>query len=417
MSRRGPFQRARILAAAAVAVAAIGACTNHGNTNWIYSSASPWPTRSFMPPDTNGWYVVTNNLDDTLSFIDPASMTTGIKLPVGINPVELEGPHHLTVSSDGQYVLMGLGEIFPTNASGPHGSHGSGSVPGYLMKVRVSDGKQVGQVRVDRNPGDIVLSPDGSKAYVSHFDVKRILDQTQAGGTEESKWSGIAVVDIATMTREALVMICPAEHGMAVTPDGTTMYVACYGGDTIAKVDLTQATLPSTIIPAGPNPQELPNNQLYQPYAVTLSSDAQIAWISCWASGDIRPLHLATGVVDTANAVVVGGYPAFGDRWGREMIFARQSGTPGIFDDHLLVIGSNGNLIGNLTLSPTQCKNAHAAMDLRNDPDRALLVCEGDHINPGTLLKIDLPTLAVLSTAQLGVFPDGVTAVPPGGAP
>ncbi len=396
------------------AVVAAAACTSHDSTIWIYPAASPWPTRSVLPPNPGGQMITTNNLDDTLSFVDLATLSTVATLPVGINPVELEGPHHLASSLDGKTLFVGLTETFPTNASGPHGSHGSGAVPGYLQKIRASDGALLGQVRIDRSPGDIVLSPDGTKVYASHFDIKRIIDQTAAGGTEASKYSGIAVVDATTMTREALVMVCPAEHGMTITPDGGTMYVACYGNDTLAVVDLSAATLPSTLIPAGPNPGELPGTQSYQPYAATLSSDGQTVWISCWGSGDIRPFRTATQQFDLAKIVSTGGYPAFGDTWGDRMIVARQSGTPGVFDDHLVVIGSSGTLVADYVYPPSQCKNAHAVHRIPGQPGKAVIVCEGDHANPGSLVRVDLATGVVEGTSQVGVFPDAVTFIPAG---
>lgn len=401
---------------AATAVIGTAACKSKDKTNWVYSTATPWPTRVIMPPNDHGFFFTTNNLSDTVSVVDAETLQPLTYLPVGLNPVELEGPHHLQPGSDGKYLYVGLTETFPSNASGPHGAHGTGAVPGYLLKIRISDGELVGKVRVDRNPGDVKLSPDASKVYVSHFDVKRIIDQTQAGGDEQSKWSGIAQIDTATMTRDALVMNCPAEHGMDITHDGSTMYVACYGGDEVAIVDLTQPDLPSTLVPAGTNPIELPGTQSYQPYATTLNTSNTLAWFSCWASGDVRALDTATGQFDDSKKTYLGGYPTFGAAWhGDRMVFARQSGTPGVFDDHVFLVGSNGGVVADYAMDPSQCKNAHQVMIDPKDSNHAIVCCEGDHVNPGSLVRMDLQTGAVLATAQVGVFPDLVVYVPPGG--
>ena len=415
MRRSGSFpSRARLALAGAVALATIAACTRHGDTNWIYSPGAHWPARSIMPANANGLLVTTNNLDDTLSFLDAQTLAPRATIPVGLNLVELEGPHHLVTSKDGQFLFIGLTETFPTSSAGPHGSHGSGTVPGYVVKMRLSDGAIVGQARVDRNPGDLVLSPDGAKLYVSHFDIKRILDQTAAGGTEDSKLSGIAVIDTATMNRDALVMVCPAEHGMAISPDGAKLYVTCYGSDSVAIVDLTQASLPHTVIPVGTTPGELPGTTSYAPYAATLSSDGRIVWLSCWNSGDLRALIVSSGQMNLAATQTVGGYPSFGAKWGDKTIFARQSGNPALADDHLVVLDAAGTIVSNFVYPSSQCVNMHQARLVPGQDGKAFLVCEGNHVAKGSILRVDLGTGAVEATAQVGVFPDALSFV---GAP
>ena len=63
---------------------------------------------------------------------------------------------------------------------------------------------------------------------------------------------------------------------------------------------------------------------------------------------------------------------------------------------------------------PNLCTNAHAVRMIADEPGHAMLVCEGNHVQPGSLLKIDVATGAVLGTAHVGIFPDGVSFV---GAP
>ena len=40
------------------------------------------------------------------------------------------------------------------------------------------------------------------------------------------------------------------------------------------------------------------------------------------------------------------------------------------------------------------------------------LVCEGNHTDPGTLVWLDLDGPAVVASASIGVFPDGLVLVP-----
>src|SRR3954465_14931448 len=122
MRRSGSIPpRISLALVALVAIAAFIGCTKHGDTNWIYSTDPHWPSRTIVPPNTNGFLVTTNNLEDTLTFLDAQTLVPLGTLPVGLNPVELEGPHHLVTSNDGQFLFIGLTATFPTNAAGPHG--------------------------------------------------------------------------------------------------------------------------------------------------------------------------------------------------------------------------------------------------------------------------------------------------------
>src|SRR4051812_14812824 len=101
---RGLHPRVSLGIAALVAIVTAIGCTKHGDTNWIYSSDPHWPPRTVVPANTSGFLVTTNNLDDTLSFLDAQTLAPLATLPVGLNPVELEGPHHLVTSNDGQFL-------------------------------------------------------------------------------------------------------------------------------------------------------------------------------------------------------------------------------------------------------------------------------------------------------------------------
>ena len=49
-----------------------------------------------------GKILTTNSGDDTLSVVDPAAPAMPGRMPVGFSPVELEGPHHLSVDPGGR---------------------------------------------------------------------------------------------------------------------------------------------------------------------------------------------------------------------------------------------------------------------------------------------------------------------------
>ena len=86
------------------------------------------------------------NGDDTLGFVSEDAIDKPQLLGsavVGNSPVEIEGPHHLTSTSDGKFIFFNLSNYVINGGSGPHGAHGTGSVPGYLVKVEVRSGRAV----------------------------------------------------------------------------------------------------------------------------------------------------------------------------------------------------------------------------------------------------------------------------------
>lgn len=403
-----------LFGSACLGLAAAAACTKDSIT-WIYDDGPHWPSRAVFPGIGNGLVAVTNSYDDTLSLLDVVTLDEVAKIPLGLLPVELEGPHHVKTSPDGQFLYVGLSLVVPNAGGGPHGSHGTGTSPGYVLKIRTSDMRLVGQTRVDRNPGDLVVSPDGATVYVSHFDVKRIEEVAAQGGSADAMRSAIARIDTATMTREALVPVCPAEHGIVLSPAGDRLYVSCYGNDRVAVVDVTDDAMPATMVPLGPGTGALPGSIYFGPYAMTLDAANDTLWMSSWESGELRALDTQTLTVDTARTISTGGRPMFGSLDGDRVLIARQSNDPSIHDDRLLVISSGGASVQTIMLPEAQCMNAHDAHPIPGQPGKALVVCEGHHVTPGTVIRVDIASGTVETSTEVGVFPDAASFVMPGG--
>src|SRR6185369_12404144 len=88
-----------------------------------------------------GRIVTTNNGDDSLSALDPLSADAPpLRVPVGLSPVEPEGPHHVSAAPDGAFVYVNLSEAVLGGGSGPHGAHGNGTTPGFVLKLGTADG-------------------------------------------------------------------------------------------------------------------------------------------------------------------------------------------------------------------------------------------------------------------------------------
>jgi hypothetical protein len=64
--------------------------------------------------------------------------------------------------------------------------------------------------------------------------------------------------------------------------------------------------------------------------------------------------------------------------------------------------------IGAITLDRADCQKAHM---LEAEGTHGHMVCEGDHVNPGTFVWLDLDARTVMGSQPIGVFPDGLVLV------
>ncbi|MBZ4420478.1 YncE family protein [Myxococcus sp. RHSTA-1-4] len=405
-------------------VLALAACSDGSKVDGVeppedleYAHPEPWVEGTFIPPPgPGGRILITNSLDDTLSLIELDTVgTPGFKelarVPVGLNPVELEGPHHTAVSPAGDFFYVGISNYVPGGGSGPHGTHGTGSEDGYCLKLDARTHRLVGSVRVDPNPGDVIASRDGLTLYQTHFDTLKIAELARQGITDERRMDArLAIIDAATMSRKAMVDVCPAPHAVRLSRDERTAYVACWS-DEVAIVDLTanppgvQRVKVSANVGTAVNPR-------HAPYALTLSPTTGEAWVSSTASRQVQVLNPITRAMDPARTVQgLRGPPMFGafTSDGRTLYMPYQ-----LVDALAVIDPATGLVLREVDLASAGCVNAHQ-VELTPDERYGLVVCEGDHQGPGTLHAVDLAEGAVVGTVRVGLFPDSVSIL--GGRP
>ena len=127
-----------------------------------YAGGPVYPEkRAKLPVVAGDLGLVSNAGSDTITAVDIAQGKVLATVPVGKNPVDLDGPHHVAIDRARGFAYVAFSYPVNTNAVGPHASHGSSARLGLVQKLRLDDLVIVGEVRVDTNPGDIVLSDDG----------------------------------------------------------------------------------------------------------------------------------------------------------------------------------------------------------------------------------------------------------------
>lgn len=342
---------------------------------------------------------VTNNASDSISVFDRDGDAV-ITVPVDVDPDAHEAPHHLAVDGRSGRVFVAL--AFPPDPEkkkkDPHASHGGSADLGQLARLDLATLAVRETAEVDENPGDVILTHDRTRAIVTHFDMKRVMDVAARGAaTPATSFAHLAVFDTKTMKKIASRAVCAAPHGVATTKDDKTAFVACYGGDELAIVDLSSSTLPTTRVPLGGAPG-VPGVPRYGPYSATLTPDEKEVVVANLEGKDVRffdreEKKFTRTVTLDAKAFM----PAFAPDGALLVPLQAPDGIARI----------EGEKIAARTSYPKDvCALPHV---VRFDASgRAYLVCEGDHRGPGAVLEIDPQKLTVKRRWTVGAYPDGI---------
>lgn len=367
---------------------ALGACKKRTIPN-----AAPVP----IEPQKVAW--VTNNGSDTLAAIDRDG-TAVVMRSVDVDPSAHEAPHHL--ASDGAgHVFVAL--AFPpadAPATGKHAGHGGSDSIGELLRL---DARTLGIQKthdVDQNPGDVVLTHDARRVLVTHFDMRRAMQQAKAGAPTSKMYARLVVLDASTLDEIAARPVCVAPHGIAVSSDDALAVIACYGSDEIALVDLRSKELAVTHVPIAAG-GGAPGAPRFGPYSAVIAADGRRALVADMESDDVRVLDLATRQFDDGKTVTLGARAMM-----PEMVSADEALVPLQGPDGLALVDlAKASVVRRVSFG-AECKNPHVA---RLAPDgRAYVVCEGDHVAPGAVIEVNRATLAIVRRWVVGVYPDGI---------
>ena len=388
--------------------AALGGC---GDEHVVYDrlDASAWGPRCTDPgiPDGGVGYV-TNSLMNSVAELDLAAGVVRGTHPVGVGPLAENGPHHLAVDLARGLLYSPLSFPAAAISAGPHAEHGSSDTPGIFVKRSLCDYRLLGQVDVDPNPGDMVLSPDRRTAYVSHFDLRRA--QANVGDPERQK-SNLIVIDTATMTRTATIPVCVAAHGMAVSPDGRTIFLACYGDDALGVVSFAGSVPTVRLVYLNNAPPANTTSPSYGPYSLAVSPDGASVWLGCAVANVLIAYDVAAGAFDPARLTRrlpgKAWFPGFSPD-GSTLVVPTQG------RDSVTRIATGGGLAlrDQRYFTPDECTLPH---QVAYGPDGFYyLVCEGRHATDparsqsGNVLVLHPDDLHTVRSFTVGVFPDAI---------
>lgn len=156
----------------------------------------------------NYYVYVTAESEDEVSIIkfDGKKAETIKNIPVGVWPVEIEGPHGITVGPSGEYWYLSLAH---------------GNPYGRLYKYKTGTDEVVGSVELGLFPASMQISPATGLMYVVNFNLHGDMVP-----------STVSVVDVESMTELDQITTGTMPHGSRLSADGMKHYsVAMMSGE------------------------------------------------------------------------------------------------------------------------------------------------------------------------------------------
>ena len=370
-----------------------------------YAGPAPYPsTRPKLALPDGDFALVPSSASDTLTLVDLGSGKPIGAAPIGRDPVAVDGPHQVVADRARGVAYAVLSYPGSAANAGQH-SHGASNVAGWVQVLALDDLRAVGELRVDPNPGEIALSDDGQRLVVTHFD---LTAASNAQATIEARRASLAVVDPRTIQAFGTpepdkLLVCVAPHGVTLShPDGAKAFVACYGEDVVAIVDLVDTNAPVIRVPVAssvkPDPPVGP--PAFGPYAVALSPSGGRLAVSNRDAKELRFLDIALASMESLVVPLLGS-PYFA-AWSADgaRVFVPTRGL----DALSVVEASTGAVLRTKVFDVATCAQPLEAI-VAADPATVFVVCEGLANVPGAVLTMDAATLEVRTRSAVGVSP------------
>ncbi len=176
---------------------------------------SPSPATAVGDPVVNNYYVyVAAESDDAVYLVKfgPAGGQVVQRIPVGIFPTEIEGPHGVRVAPGGRYWYVSIAH---------------GNPYGYVYKYATSDNAAINDVKAGLFPATMDISSTTGLLFVVNFNLHGDMVP-----------STVSVIDTSSMTEIAVIEQGIMPHGSRASPDGRFHYSVGMMSDDLYEIDV-----------------------------------------------------------------------------------------------------------------------------------------------------------------------------------
>lgn len=340
-----------------------------------------------------------NQYSDTISVLDLADLSVLGEVPVGINPVEIDGPRALTFDRGRGVAYLVL--IYPMSVVGAHAvAHGAKPPFGYVRELSIRDLAPLADASVDRRAASLALAPDAGMLAVVHFD----QDLSLLPSDIETRRANLILIDspsdlpAGTATKRKQP-VCVAPLGVVYGRDRSRVFMACTGEDQLAVVDTSNLNVVARV-PAGDGPVNKPTDIVIDPAGTeVILSNELTSQVVAFKADDTATQILSSQVLNGLPGPVT-----FLSKTEWLVPLHTPSGAA-------RVDAATGEIVSYRSYGDDECVTPHAATVAADG--RVFLVCEGDHYTPGRLVRVDPVTLEVQAGVAVGLFPEKLVILEP----
>jgi YVTN family beta-propeller protein len=337
---------------------------------------------------------VVSESGDIVTWLKPTA--TGLEVervvPVGIMPSDIDGPHNLTGSPDGQsyYITIAHGTPF-----------------GSLWKMDARRDSLVGRAQVELFPTTIALTPDGQFAFVANSDFHGDHPRTNV----------VSVVHTPTMTKITDIPACDMPHGVKVNHSGNRIYVSCMHSDEILQMDVGTFAITKRATTGDGQPMLAASpahhgtsgsgagagTKACSPTFVSVSPDDKRLYVACNYGNSLQVWDAASLKRIKEISVGTGAYNVEPSPDGKLVIVTNKK------DQSVSLIDAAS--LTEVARVPTSKKIVHGVA-YSPDSRLAYVSCESIGADPGAVDVIDLASKKWVASVPIPGQPTGITILP-----
>lgn len=330
-------------------------------------------------------YVVSESADQVSRIqFGPGGARVERAFQVGSRPTEIDGPHGVAASPDGEWIYVTLGH---------------GTPAGSLWKISARDDSVAGRVTLGSFPATVDVSPDGRHAWVSNFNLHGDMVP-----------SSVSKVDLRTMTETARTETCAMPHGSRINARGTRHFSVCMMDDLLVEIDAVSGTVLRrfSVAPGHEGPAHSASQHTgghaqpaCSPTWAQPSPDGARVYVACNKTDQILEIDTGSWTVTRRLDTGPGPYNLAVTADGRRLLATLKNRTAPAVEVIDLETGAQVARIGASGVLP------HGVV-ATPDGRFALTTVEGVGSEPGRVDLLDLRTLRRTATVEVGPQAGGV---------
>ena len=306
-------------------------------------------------------------------------------IKVGVNPVEIEGPHGINISPDGDYWFLSM-------------AHGVGSPNGILYKYSTKTNNIVGQVELGFFPATLEVSRSTGLLYIVNFNLHGGHDQI----------SSVSIVDPEMMIEIERVETGIMPHGSRLLNNGLKHYSVAMMSGELFELDAAEMVITRKLKTS--NSKMSHHSKMHHNHSNHNMDKSMPTWV--YPSPDDKLLYVVNSGTNEVLEIDI-------KRWSIQRKFSTSKGPYNCEvsnDGKYLVVtykpdGYTGIWDLNKGIELAKIKNSRKVSHgvvISPDSKFAFVTVEGIGAQPGTVDVIDLHKLKLIDQIDIGKQAGGI---------